>query len=98
MPDDDAAERPPMGPAVKRLIAARMTVLAIPPGTPEPWNAGAVALATPGNISRLAREATAWVTGALLAIKSAPDNPFGDDDEAIATALLNKCAERTPHA
>lgn len=32
--------------------------------------------------------------GALALVKSAPDNPYGNDDEAIAGMLLEKISER----
>jgi hypothetical protein len=35
-----------------------------------------------------ARDATAWVEQAIAVVKTAPDNPYGDDDEAIAGAIL----------
>lgn len=31
---------------------------------------------------------------ALAAVKSSPDNPYGDDDEAIAAAILNRVEAR----
>jgi hypothetical protein len=33
-------------------------------------------------------EATRWAQDEIVKAKTAPDNPFGDDDEAIAAALL----------
>jgi hypothetical protein len=42
----------------------------------------------------VAREATAWVEQALAAVKSARDNPYGDDDEAIAGEILRQVEAR----
>jgi hypothetical protein len=50
----------PQGPNVKRLIAHRMSLPLIPAGTPSPLQAGLSALAKPGNITAVAREATEW--------------------------------------
>jgi phosphosulfolactate phosphohydrolase-like enzyme len=41
-----------------------------------------------------AQKATAWVQGAIAVIKTSPDNPFGDDDEAIAGEILKRLKER----
>lgn len=83
-----------MGPNVKRLIAHRISTQAVPPG-------GGVsdalrAIVTPGKLGALAKEATTWVEDALAVVKSAPDNPFGDNDEAIAAELLRRIDERSP--
>jgi hypothetical protein len=84
----------PIGPNVKKLIAQKMALLMIPEGTTEPLKAGATAILTPGSMGQHARVVTTWVREALAAIKAAPDNPYGDDDEAIARELLRKIDER----
>ncbi len=73
------------GPYVKKLIVRRMAQLMVP-------DSGGFAdamheLAAPGNIGKRNREATAWVEVALEAVRTAPDNPY-EDDEAIAKAVL----------
>jgi hypothetical protein len=84
-----------MGLAVKRLIAARMAGVAIPIGVEDPFMAGVCAITTPERIQRHARDATAWVRHAIAVMKTVPDNPFrDDDDEAIATALLEQITIR----
>jgi lysozyme family protein len=40
------------------------------------------------------RRASKWVQEAIDAVKSAPDNPYGDNDEAIAEAILAKLDEK----
>ena len=45
-----------------------------------------------------AKNAKAFVQNAIAAIKAAPDNPYGNDDEAIAGAILAEIAKkRTTH-
>jgi hypothetical protein len=73
------------GPNVKRLIVYRMSQLMVPPGGDI---ADAIeAIRKPGNIGAVAREATAWVERAIALVKTAPDNPY-PDDESIAGALF----------
>ena len=76
------------GPNVKKLITRRMAQLMVPDG--GGLADGIRELASPGNIGERAREATVWVGEYLAAVKLAPDNPYGDDDEAIAEAILNE--------
>lgn len=75
-----------MGPNVRKLICHKISLLAVSPngGMQDALNA----LTQPGRLLALAREATNWVNAAILAVKSAKDNHFGDDDEAIAAAIL----------
>lgn len=82
------------GPFVKRLIAARMAVLMIPPGTPNPFATGIQALIDPSRLVAAGKEATEWVQHALALVKAAPDNPYGGDDEVIAAALLHRMKEK----
>ena len=42
------------------------------------------------------RDAFEWVFRSIDAIRALPDNTFGDDDEAIAGAVLEKMKERKP--
>lgn len=80
------SDKKPQGPNVRRLITYKMSGLAVPAGG---GLTDALALFTePGRLGRVAREATAWVEEAIAVVKTAPDNPFGDDDEAIAGELL----------
>jgi hypothetical protein len=76
------------GPNVRKLIVHKMSLLMIPPGSKEPFATALDALTKPGNIGDTARDATAWVEQAIAVVKTAPDNPYGDDDEAIAGAIL----------
>jgi hypothetical protein len=82
------------GTNVKKLIVHKMAVLMIPPGTANPLGVGVAALVRPGNLAAVAREATAWVEQILTAVKAAPDNPYGTDDEAIAGEILRQIEAR----
>lgn len=42
------------------------------------------------SVADASAEATRWAQDAIVAAKVAPNNPFGDDDEAIAAAILAK--------
>ncbi|KKL17574.1 hypothetical protein LCGC14_2484200 [marine sediment metagenome] len=79
------------GPNVKKLIIRKMSKDMVPDGGGLPD--ALVALATPGNLSKVAGEATKWVEAAIAVVKTAPDNPYGDDDEAIAEAVLKGLGE-----
>ncbi len=74
-----------VGPNVKRLIATCGANIAIPPG--GGFAAGVNAI-TSGSLGSIMKEAMEWTFQALDVFKTAPDNPFGDDDEAIAGHIL----------
>lgn len=76
------------------LIALRMSQLAIPPGTPNALAAGVHVLLDANKMMAIGKEATLWVKNAIAAVKAAPDNPYGDDDEVIATELRRQVTER----
>lgn len=80
------------GPNVKKLIAHKMSLLMIPPGTKEGLATAIDALTKPGNIGKVAKEATQWVEAALFAIRNAKEpNPWKNaDDETIAGEILQK--------
>lgn len=82
------------GPNVKRLIAARMAVLAIPPN--GDFMDGVRFLTDPGAVARAAREAQAFASDAIAAMRSAADpNPWRDaTDEEIAGEILRAVEER----
>ena len=80
-----------IGPNVKRLIAHKMSVDAIPPGG---GLSDGFSFLLSGKLGESAKNASEWVKDAIRIVKTAPDNPYGDDDEAIAGALLSKIADR----
>jgi hypothetical protein len=76
------------GPNVNRLIVRKVSLLAVPS---DGGLKDAVDLfAIPGRLVSLSRQATEWVDAAIAAVKAAPDNPYGDDDEAIAAEILRR--------
>lgn len=82
----------PMGANVKRLLAIFVARIAIPDGG---GLADGIALfTTPGRLSEVNRKAMGQVEQALAAMKAAPDNPYGDDDEVIAAAIVQAVEAR----
>lgn len=77
------------GPNVKKLIVHKMSLDMVPSGGGLPD-----ALAAFGKIGDHARVATDWVSQAIAAVKAAPGNPYGDDDEAIAGEILRRIEAR----
>ena len=73
------------GPNVRKLIVRKMTMLMVPDGS----GIGDVVQKF-NDIGRYAREATEWVEAAISAVKAAPGNRHGDDDEAIAGEILRR--------
>jgi hypothetical protein len=82
-----------LGPNVKRLVIRRASLILVPEGCQPIAAAASAVLNGPGLLEAFAA-ARLWVTKAIAAVKSAPDNPYGDDDEAIAGAILAKMRER----
>jgi len=76
-----------IGPNMRRFIAHKSALIMIPPGCKDPLSVVDVILSKDG-IAKAAREATAWCFAAVDAVKAAPDNPHGDDDEVIAGVIL----------
>src|ERR1041384_6431851 len=84
---DDLANRK-LGPNMRRFVTYKMALLATPPGTKDPLAAGIVSILNIAESGKHWREAVVWCCAAVDAVKSAPDNPHGDDDEAIAGVIL----------
>lgn len=77
-----------MGPNVKKLICQKMAKDAIPP---QGGMADAIKfLSDKESIIAKAKEAQEWVLSAISAVKTAPGNPYGNDDEAIAGEILQQ--------
>ena len=78
-----------IGPNVRRLIAWKMALLAIPVGSgKDSFSRGLDVITNRGKFSSIASEASAWARAAIATMKTAPDNPYGDNDEAMAGAIL----------
>lgn len=73
---------------VKRLIAYRLATIAVPPN----GNVfdGLSFLTSKDKIVAGTKEATKWVEQAIATVKAAPNNPYGDNDEAIAGEILRQ--------
>lgn len=84
-----------IGPNVRRLIARKMALLAIPVGSgKESFSLGLDVITNRDKFSATVHEAAAWVQAAIATMKTAPDNPYGDDDEAIAGEILKEIEQR----
>lgn len=81
-----------LGPNMKRFIAHKVAREAIPPG--GGMADGISVFTTPGRLAQLSRDALAWCDAAIQAMRSAPDNPYGDDEEVIAGAILREIEKR----
>ena len=83
-----------IGPNVRKLVCHWYSVLAIPPGTERPFEAALDSFKSKERMIQLAREAQANVEAAIGMVKRARDNPWGNDDEAIAGEILRRIEER----
>jgi hypothetical protein len=84
----------PMGKNVKRLLAIKVSRDAIPAG--GGFAAGLDFVLNPERMIQVSRQSLAWIEQALAVFKTAPDNPYGDDDEAIAGAILSSLEAKYP--
>ena len=81
-----------MGPNLKRLAIRFSSARAVPVG-------GGIGdaiklLADPKKLAANLQAGIVDAHAAIAAVKAAPDNPFGTDDEVIAAELLRLAAER----
>lgn len=81
-----------LGPNTRKLLGHFIAREAVPEG-------GGLAdglnfLIDPDRRQRGMEKAMVNMEAALAAVKSAPDNPYGDDDEAIAAAILARIEAR----
>jgi hypothetical protein len=81
-------ERGVIGPNQKKLIMKRIAAVMIPEGGGV--MDGILALTNPDKLSRITKESTEWISQMLEAVKAAPDNPYGNDNEVIAAAILKQ--------
>lgn len=83
------------GPNMKRFICHRMAVEIVPPGSGVESVQNVVStLTNKKGLVDVCRSATKWCEEAIAAVKSSPDNPYGDDDEAIAAELVRQIEEK----
>lgn len=93
----------PQGPNVRKLLVHYIAIEAIPDGSCKDGPGGGIAAGigflvglgkkSPESTAAMAR-ARANCSAALEAAKAARDNPFGDDEEAIAAEILKRVEER----
>lgn len=76
-----------IGPNVRKLIAHKMSVDAIPPG--GGLMTGVEFLLDKNRVVNSAKVATKWVEDAIALVRTSPDNPYKTDEE-IAGAILDK--------
>ena len=72
-----------LGPNAKRLLARFAARIAIPPG-------GGIAdgIEAIKNLAEVTRRAVIQMDQAIAAVRAAPDNPYGEDEETIAGVIL----------
>jgi hypothetical protein len=80
------------GPNMRRLAAHKMALDAVPRGGGLPD--ALRFLQDKDAMVDSAKASTKWVKDAIAAVKQTHDNPFGNDDEAIAGELLRRIGER----
>lgn len=81
-----------MGPGMRKLIAIKMSMDAIPPGSSNPMMAG-VDFILSGGIPASARAATAWAKKATTLVLAAPGCAFKDEEE-VAVELVRLFEEK----
>ena len=83
-----------LGPNMQSLLCRKAALDAIPSG--GGIAAGIEAITTPGKLAQLYRDALEWCDQAVAVMKSAPDNPCGNDEESIAGAILAELVKHQP--
>lgn len=84
------------GPHFMKLVFRKIAKDAVPDGSgfADGIVAGLDLFTTPGRFSDLAHDAFGWVEAAIQTVRSAPDNPYGDDEETIAGVILAQLEKR----
>lgn len=77
-----------LGPNMKRLLAFKVSRDAIPNG--GGIAAGVAFLLDPQLVAETSRKALEWCDQAIAAVRATPDNPYGNNEENIAAAILNR--------
>ncbi len=84
-----------LGPNVKRLAIEFASYVIIPPGSgSNPMELALSALTDGAQLSAAMQAGLARVDQAVALVKAAPDNPYGDDEEAIAGEILRRLDAR----
>lgn len=85
-----------IGANMRRLISYKAAQNTNPDGggIGGAMNALSSALQTPGHMAEIFSDAQKWADEAVNVIRALPDNPYGDDEEAIAGAFLEEIENR----
>lgn len=81
-----------LGPNFKRLMAYKVARDALPRGgnLQDKFQAGMDTFTGPGRLAALTLAAIQWCDEAINVMRSAPDNPYGNDEETIAGAIVKE--------
>lgn len=82
---------PPMGPNVRKLIIIRLSYEAVPPG--GGLGDAIASLINPRLMQEQYNRAVVWVKAVIDTVRTAPDNPYKDDEE-IAGAVIKEYEAR----
>lgn len=85
-------EKRPLGPNMRALLARVVARQAIPQG--GGFIDGINFIKDQPRFKRVHRESLAWIDEAIKAIRVAPDNIYGDDEETIAGSILEQLKDR----
>ena len=80
------------GPNVQKLIAKRAAQIIIPDG--GGFFDGLAVFSEPVRLQVSLIQATRWVEEVLRGVKAARENPWGEDDEKIAGAVLERIEQQ----
>lgn len=81
-----------IGPNLKKLMIHFMAVDAVPPG--GGLQAAVDLIMSPNGIRDSAQRSLAKALAAIDAMRAAPDNPYGNEEEVIAGAFVKQIEER----
>jgi len=82
----------PLGPNMKKLIIRFLSLEAVPQG--GNFADGMNFLSNPAGVRQAWNRSVEKAKLAVDAIRAAPDNPYGDDEEVIAGVILDRVSER----
>lgn len=83
-----ANDKRKLGPNAKRLLSRFIARVAVPPG--GGMESSLRFFADTEHRHRVLEVAMETLDASIALIRQAPDNPYGDDEEAIAAAILDK--------
>lgn len=81
-----------IGPNLKKLMAHKMAIDAVPPG--GDFLDAIRVLSSPELLREQANQALEFALAAIDAVRQSPDNPYGQDEETIAGEVVRQIEER----